>query len=342
MTQVSIGPRGQTFARTLILRSISKNAEFETAFAIAQNRWGSHIGSTIAKAAVAPVMTAEMGDAAIVEFFNLVMERSLLGRLAGLRRVPFNTQMLKITSGAGGYWVSEGREVPLSKPVLDGSVLRPLKVAAIIIASDESLRNGGSIAENAFQRDLERAVIDTTDFALLDAANAGVSGERPASITYGAPAVVATSDAAENVAELVSAFGGDLGSAFFVTDAATATQMALLRADGAPVFPDAGARGGSVLGIPLLISRASPRTASGGQLALIDPTGIAYGADGISIENAEHATVAMSNDPEGDDEVEMVNLWQRNLNGFKSILAANWEVQRDGGVAVLTGVNWGA
>ncbi len=44
----------------------------------------------------------------------------------------------------------------------------------------------------------------------------------------------------------------------------------------------------------------------------------------------------------GDDEVEMVNLWQRNLVGFKSILAANWEVQRDGGVAVLTGVNWGA
>ncbi|MCY1297332.1 hypothetical protein D9M70_467680 [compost metagenome] len=95
-----------------------------------------------------------------------------------------------------------------------------------------------------------------------------------------------------------------------------------------------------MLGIPLLISRASPRDSSSGQLALIDPTGIAYGAEGISFESAEHATLAMSDTPESDPV--LVSLWQQNLVGYKSIVASNWEVQRDGSVALLTDVAWGA
>ncbi|MDT4835536.1 Phage capsid family protein [compost metagenome] len=341
MTQVSISPKGQILARSLILRATTKNLSYETARDIATSRWGQYQGELIAKAAVASITQSDIGDTAVAEFFGLVMERSLLGRLAGLRRLPFNRRMLKITAGSNGYWVAESNPVPLSKPALDGSSLPPLKVCAMIVATEESLKVGGPIAENGFQRDLERAVVDTTDIALLDASNAGVADERPASITYGAPSAAATGDAAADIATLINLFGGDLGAAYFVTDATTATNMALLRtAEGGLIFPDVGARGGSVLGIPLLISRASPRDSSSGQLALIDPTGIAYGADGMSFESAEHATVAMSDTPESDPV--LVSLWQRNLVGYKSIMSANWEVQRDGSVAVLTGVAWGA
>ncbi|WP_153020645.1 phage major capsid protein [Pseudomonas sp. BMS12] len=341
MTQVSIAPKGQTFVRSLILRATTKHLTYETARDIATARWGQYQGELIAKAAVAPIMQSDVGEIAATEFFSLVMERSLLGRLAGLRRLPFNRKMLKITSGSNGYWVAESNPVPLSKPALDGSSLPPLKVCAMIVATDEALKTGGAIAENGFQRDLERAIVDTTDIALLDASNAGVVDERPAAITYGAPSTAATSDAAADIAALIGLFGGDLGTAYFVTDATTATNMALLRtAEGGLIFPDVGARGGSVLGIPLLISRASPRDSNGGQLALIDPTGIAYGADGLTFESAEHATVAMSDTPESDPV--LVSLWQRNLVGYKSIMSSNWEVQRDGSVALLTSVAWGA
>jgi len=341
MSQVSIAPKGQTLARSLILRATTSNMSYDSMLDVARARWGEYQGDQIAKAAVAPIIQSDVGDYAAVEFFNLVMERSLLGRLVGLRRLPFNRKMLKITSGSNGYWVAESNPVPLSKPALEGSSLNPLKVCAMIVATDEALKTGGTIAENGFQRDLERAVVDTTDIALLDAGNAGAADERPASITYGAPASAATSDAAADIATLIGLFGGDLGAAYFVTDATTATSMALHRnTAGDLVFPDVGARGGSILGVPLLISRASPRDSSGGQLALIDPTGIAYGADGLSFENAEHATVAMSDTPESDPV--LVSLWQRNLVGFKSIMSANWEVQRNGSVALLTDVAWGA
>lgn len=341
MSQVSIAPKGQALARSLILRATTSNMSYDSMLDVARARWGEYQGEQIAKAAIAPIVQNDVGDYAAVEFFNLVMERSLLGRLVGLRRLPFNRKMLKITSGSNGYWVAESNPVPLSKPALDGSSLTPLKVCAMIVATDEALKTGGTIAENGFQRDLERAVVDTTDIALLDAGNAGVAGERPTSITYGAPASAATGDAAADIATLIGLFGGDLGAAYFVTDATTATSMALHRnADGDLVFPDVGARGGSILGIPLLISRASPRDSSGGQLALIDPTGIAYGADGLSFESAEHATVAMSDTPESDPV--LVSLWQRNLVGFKSIMSASWEVQRENSVALLTGVEWGA
>jgi len=340
MSQVSIAPKGQTLARSLILRATTSNMSYDSMLDVARARWGEYQGDQIAKAAVAPIIQSDVGDYAAVEFFNLVMERSLLGRLVGLRRLPFNRKMLKITSGSNGYWVAESNPVPLSKPALEGSSLNPLKVCAMIVATDEALKTGGTIAENGFQRDLERAVVDTTDIALLDAGNAGAADERPASITYGAPASAATSDAAADIATLIGLFGGDLGAAYFVTDATTATSMALHRnTAGDLVFPDVGARGGSILGVPLLISRASPRDSSGGQLALNDPTGIAYGADGLSFESAEQATVAMSDTPESDPV--LVSLWQRNLVGFKSIMSANWEVQRENSVALLTDVAWG-
>lgn len=340
-TPVSIAPKGQTFARSLILRATTKDLSYKSALELATARWGQYHGEQIAKAAVAPIMQNDVGDYAAVEFFNMVMERSLLGRMTGLRRVPFDRRMLRITSGTNGYWVAESAPVPLSKPALDGSSLRALKVCAIIVATEEALKVGGAIAENGFQRDMERAIVDTTDIALLDVGNAGAAGERPASLTYGAPSTEATSDAAADIAALLAIFDGDLGSAYFVTDPLTAANMALYRdASGSQVFGDVGARGGSVLGVPLLVSRASPITTNGGQLALIDPTGIAFNADRLTLESAAHATVAMSDTPESDPV--LVSLWQRNLTAFKSVMSANWEVQREGSVAVLTDVAWGA
>lgn len=337
---VSTAPKGQILIRSLILRATCPNATNQTLQDVAQARWGAYSGDMVAKAAVAAITGSDVGDTAAVEFFGLVMERTLLGRMAGLRRVPFYRRMLKMVSGANGYWVSQGKPVPLSKPALEGSTIDPLKVCAIIAATEEAMTTGGAIAETGFQRDLERAVIDTLDAALIDASNAGIADEMPAAITYGAPSAPATSDAVADIAALIGMFGGDLGAAYFVTDASTATNMALLRnAEGALLFPDVGARGGSVLGIPLLTSRASPRDSSGGQLALIDPTGIAYGADGLAISKAQHATLAMSDTPES--EPTLVSLWQTNTVAFKSEMTANWEVQRVGSVATLTGVQWG-
>ncbi|WP_444437109.1 phage major capsid family protein [Pseudomonas sp. A6] len=340
MTQVSIVPKGQTFIRSLILRATMRSASEESMIAGAQARWGAYQGESIAKAAVGAILSSDISEPA-QEFLGLVTERSLLGRLVGLRRTPFRTRMLKMVGGATAYWVPQGKPVPISKPSVEGATIDPLKVCAIICATGEAITLGGNLVEKGLQRDMERAVIDTLDFALIDASNAGIPDEMPAAITYGAPAAPATSDAAADIATLVGLFGGDIGAAFFVTDSVTAANMALHRnTSGALMFPDVGARGGSILGIPLLISRASPRDSSGGQLALIDPSGIAYDADGISIIEAQHASLAMSDTPTSPSE--MVSLWQTNTVAFMATVNANWEVQRENSVALLTDVAWGA
>lgn len=336
---VTTVPKGRTFIRSLIVRSISSASSMEGMMAYSSSRWGDYQGGLVAKTAVSAITQNEVGESAAKEFFSLVMEKSLLRRLSGLRQVKFRTKMLKIVSGATGYWTGESKPTPLSKQVLDGSTINPLKVNCIICCTDEAIQVAGEVTESGLQADMERAVVDALDTALLDATNAGVVDERPASITYGAPNISASADAAADVTDLINLFDGDLGAAYFVTDSKTATNMAMLRnASGALVFPDVGARGGSVIGIPLLISRASPVDSSGGQLALIDPTGIAYAADPISVEKAQHATLAMSDTPES--EPEQVSLWQTGTVAFRSILTANWEVQRAGGVAFLSGAGW--
>ncbi len=343
MTQVSVIPKGLTFVRSLIIRAHGAAGE-EATIGVATDRWGQFQAERIAKAAVSALTTGDLGNEAAIEFFDLVRERSLLGRLIGLRRVEFYRRMLSATSGASAYWVSQAKPKPLSKPSITGRTLEPLKVASIICATNEALQVGGKITESGLQRDMERAIIDTLDGALLDTANAGIPEEQPASITYGAPAVAATSDATADITALLAVFGGDMAGAFMVTDSQTATNMALLRnSSGALVFPDVGARGGSVLGIPLLISRGSPIDTNGGQLALIDPTGIAYGADGITIKKAQHTSLVMSDNPEDPaDPGEVVSLWQTNTTAFLSEVTINWETQRAGSVAVLTGAGWGA
>ena len=131
-------------------------------------------------------MSGDFGTPEAREFFDQVREQSIVGRLSGLRRVPFNTRMLRFVNGATGYWVSEGAVKPLTKPALEGESLPSRKVASIIVQTKEAVQAAGSVAESALQRELERALVDIWDQAFIDVANGGIPGNTPASITYGA------------------------------------------------------------------------------------------------------------------------------------------------------------
>ncbi|CAM5277243.1 phage major capsid family protein [Rhodanobacter lindaniclasticus] len=136
---------------------------------------------------------------------------------------------------------------------------------------------------------------------------------------------------------LVAAFAGDISAAVFVTDPTSAVSLAMAQtATGSFLHLDAGARGGSLLGIPLITTNDSPRDSTGGQLALIDPTGIAWNVDDVQLDVAKAASLEMSDSPSGASE--QVSLFQTNSAAWRVIIRANFENQRTGGVAVLTGV----
>lgn len=331
----SAGPRGRFYVRSLCTQ-IGGGSSPELANSFAAARWGAE-GLAISKAAVAALTSGDIGPGGS-EFFGVVREASIFGGLLGTRPSDFNRRMLSRTNGAIGWWVGEASPAPLLKAVLAGSTLTSKKVVALIAVTDEALRAESPAVEAGLQADLVTACAGAIDQAALDPSNAG-SDNIPAAVTHGAPTIAASSDAAADLKALVAAFAGDMSSSFLVTDPTTATGLAMVRgANGSFLFPDAGPRGGSILGIPLLVSRHSPRDTSGGQLALIDASGIALAMDSIELSQSENTTLAMADSPTSP--AQMVSMFQTNALALKAVIRANWENQRVGGVAVLTGVDY--
>lgn len=325
--------------RGLIARTLARSTDADVIHGVARNRWGEDAAAGITKAAMAALGTVDTGMDAR-EFFGLARDESVLGRMAGLRRVPFVTRMLAIQAGAKGYWVRQGNSKPLSRPTLEGSSLSPLKVAAIVVTTKEMLLANDPAVEATLQDDLQRAVTVVMDEALLDPDNAGIVGEIPASIAFGATQLTATSDFAADLRVMIQAFQGDLASAYFVTDPATATAIATMTdAGGRYLFPGIGPRGGELLGIPVLTSRADTVTTSGSTLSLIDPTGIAAALGEFRVDAAGDVTLQMSDDPnDSGSPVLPVSMWQTNSIAWRVELAANWNRQRPGSVVVLEGL----
>ena len=335
---VSLLPPGRTFVRALIARA-TVGFDPENLMGFARTRWGEQHAAAVTKAAVSALGTGN-ADPDAREFFGLVREQSVLGRLVGLRRVPFNVRTLSVQTGARGFWVSQAKPKPLSKPALTGSSLPPLKVAAILVVTQEMLRSHDPAVESMLQDDLTRALTVVLDEALIDPDNAGLANETPASIAYGATQIAATSDFGADLRTMIGAFKGDLGYAAFVTSPEVATGIAMMTDSGGRyLFPNVGPRGGELIGLPLLTTRADATTTSGSSLMLLDPTGIAAALGALSIESSDAATLQMSDDPnDAGVPVEQVSLWQTNSAAFKAEIYANWSRQRAGSVIVLEGL----
>lgn len=334
---INTGPRGRTFIRGVMVADRILEIGAERTLEVIERNWGALESVNIHKAAQA-ALTLGADDFAAREFLNEVIEKSAIGKLQA-RRVPFNVRMLKMTTGARGYWVGQGKPVPVSQQSLQGATLMPLKVGVLIVTTKESLKPGG-LTEANLQTDMQRATSDALDEAFLDHTNAGIADEMPAAITYGATEIPAGMDPAWDMRAMIEAFTGDLSTAAFVTDPLTATKLAMTRDEGGNYpFPDAGPRGGSILGIPLIVTRGSPVDSNGGQIALIDASGLAMQVDAISIEKSDQASLQMTNTP-SDGATDLVSLWQTNSVAFMATVSANWENQRTGGVVVLTNVTY--
>jgi hypothetical protein len=333
---LSAGPRGRSYVRSLCTQ-IGGGSSPELANSFAAARWGAE-GLAISKAAQAALTSGDIGTAEAVEFFGVVREKSVLGSLVGTRPVPLNKLILARSNGATGFWVSEAAPVPLLKPVLAGSMLTAKKVAAIICTTIEAVRAESPAAEAGLQADLETGCIGALDSAFLDPANAGTDA-MPASVTHGAPTIAATNDPVADLKALIEVFKADLSAAYFVCDPKIAMSLAMMQTpSGAFAFPDCSPRGGSLVGVPLLVSRFSPRDTSGGQIALIDASGIAVAMEGIQLSQSENTSLAMADSPTSP--ATMVSMFQTNTVALKAVIHANFENQRVGGVAVLTGVDY--
>lgn len=293
---------------------------------------GDHAAGEVVKAAVTPALTTGAGWASPIalaagnEFFDRAAERSVYGA-AGFLRIPLNTRLTGIGTDVSAAFVAQGAPAPVAAGAFSSAGLPPLTVVATSIVSKELLKTGDPAAEPLIASILTRAVANAIDSKLLGDA-AAVSDVSPAGLLNGLTPITATSDAREDIRDLVDDFDGSLEDAVFVC----APKVGAALNDSSR--PLAGIRNGELLNAPLFCTRnAKPAT-----LAILDPTGIALGWSGFEVSIATDASLAMSDGPSSP--AAQVSLWQGGLVGIRITRHINWAIVRPGSVSYVSGVAW--
>ncbi|MEQ9464280.1 MAG: phage major capsid protein [Haliea sp.] len=275
----------------------------------------------------------------VEDFFDQVFERSIFTQIDNLRRTDFNVWLSVAESGSTAYWTGESAPAPISKMALAFTELKYKKLIAIVVRSKEMFKQaaGSNLNESVLFNDLIGTTALSIDTPALDPANAG-DDERPASLTYGVIPVSAGSDIGAGIADTISRFDGDLQAAHWISHPTTLAKIAMTRdAAGGYMFPDLSPRGGSLLGMPVVATRACPIDSDGGSLILVDPSGIAVAMEPGRLVDSSHTDISMVDETDSTGPV-MVNMFQTEGIALKSTTYANWSVQRAGSVAVLTGI----
>jgi HK97 family phage major capsid protein/HK97 family phage prohead protease len=363
---------GIAFARAAKCLALGQ-LEHRNAIEIADNMYKGHKGIVAAttrlvtKAAVAPATTENaawagnlVGDETSVfaDFIEYLRPQTILGRfgtgnIPSLRRVPFRTPLIGQTTGGDGYWVGEGNAKPLTKFDFSRTTLTPLKVANIAVATMEVIRDSSPSADSIIRDQLAAALRERLDIDFIDPAKSAVPDVSPASILNGVSGITSSGPTADNVREDIKAiFGAFIAannaptSGVWLMPATTALALSLMQNPlGQAEFPGIGMTGGTLFGLPVIVSEYIPADSGGAIVALVNASDIYLGDEGgIDISMSTEASLQMDNSPDNPTTAStvLVSLWQRNLVGFRAERTINWARRRASAVAYLTDVLWGA
>lgn len=345
------------FFRYCQVMMMSKGNKFEAVNYVQQNdRWMHESPELvdILRTSVAVGTTTEPSWAGnlvqyqvmVSEFIELLRAQTVLDRLTGFRRVPFNINVPRQTAGTSVNWVGEGQPKPLTKGAFDTVQLRWSKIAGIVAFTQELVRFSNPSAEAVIRTDLTAAVAQFIDEQFLDPSKGEVANVSPASITNGA-------DTAAASGETALAFRNDLKLAIgnFALDNINLSGVVMLMTPlqavslgfmvntttSTPEFPGLVASGGNILGFPVITSNNVPS----GTIILLKPGEILLADDGgVDVAVSTEASLQMDDDPSSGEQ-QVVSLWQSNLIGLRVERFINWKVRRPNAVYVITGADYG-
>ena len=166
-------PPGIAFARYVIAKAVSFK-EMCPASEVARQRWPDHPDIELAlKAAVAPgssttLATLVQPNVMASELIEYLWHRTIVGRIQGLRRVPFNIKVPRQTSVASVSWVGEAAPKPLSAFALDTVTLGYYKIAGIVALTDEIIKFSSPAAEAMVRDELANAIVTLMDHDFMD------------------------------------------------------------------------------------------------------------------------------------------------------------------------------
>jgi HK97 family phage major capsid protein/HK97 family phage prohead protease len=363
-------PKGTSFTRYAIALAKSKGNLMQAAEIAKGWHDSTPEVETVLKAAIAAGTTTDATWAAPLveyntmtgEFIELLRPATIIGRIPGLRRVPFNISMPRQTSGSSVAWVGEGKAKPLSKGAFDTVTLRWAKAAGIVVLTDELVRFSNPSAEALVRQDLIEAMAVFLDRQFVDPSVAEVANVSPASITNGVVARPASGTDIEAVyadfeylfAQFLAANLSMAGAVIIMTEQQAMRLSMMRNALGQREFPDVNSAGGVLFGLPVITSEnalatedaASPQQyEAGGLIILAKASEIMLADDGqVMLDASREASVQMDSEPAEPttDSTVLVSLWQRNMVGLKAERWINWKKRRSAAVQYITGANYSA
>ena len=277
------------------------------------------------------------------EFLELLRPKTIVGRLTGLRRVPFNTSVPAQTGGGSYGWVGEGRPKPVTSLAFGTTSLTFAKIAGIVVMTEELVRMSSPSAEETVRQDMIAGVSAFMDQQFIDPAVAAVATVHPASITNGIAPIASSGTSGDNartdIKALISAFvtaNMSLENAALIMSEANAFALGIaMNPLGQPLFPGFGTTGGQIMGVQVITSQAA-----GDMIILVDQRGILLADEGqTTIDVSREASLQMDSAPmyPTDATTVTVSLWQQNLIGLRVERHVTWQRARTAAVAWIDG-----
>lgn len=345
-------PKGTAFTRYAIALARSKGNLMQAAEIAKGWEDSTPEVATVLKAAVAAGTTTDPAWAApLVEYQNMASEfiellrpQTIVGRIQGLRRVPFNIRMPGQTSGSSVGWVGEGMAKPVSALSFDTTTLRFTKVAGIVVLTDELVRFSNPSAEAIVTADLTASIAQFLDGQFIDPAVAEVSNVSPASITNGVTPIAATGVDADSVRADVRALFAQFIAAnltptngVWIMSPTTALALSMMvNPLGQPEFAGLTMNGGTFFGLPAITSETA-----GNVIVLANASEILLADDGgVTLDVSREASLQMNTAPAAGAQ-SLVSLWQNNMVGLRAERFINWKRRRPQAVGFISGVNYG-
>lgn len=284
------------------------------------------------------------------EFVELLYPMTIIGKINGFRRVPFNVKVPRQTTGASVNWVGERSVKPVSSQAFDQLSLGFAKIAGIVPVSDELLRFSSPSAEAIIRGDLAAAVAQFMDSEFIDPSNAAVTNVSPASVTNGVTPVTATGITAAalrtDIKTLMATFlAANLSPAdcvWVMTNQQALAISLMVNSLGQPEFPGVTMNGGTFVGLPVIASENVPSVGDsptdGSRIVLLKASEIMLADDGgVTIDMSREASLQMDTAPDSPATASTVlmSLWQNNLTAFKVERYINWLKRRDTAVGYI-------
>jgi HK97 family phage major capsid protein/HK97 family phage prohead protease len=304
-------------------------------------------GTTYDSTWAGPLVVAQVVASEFAEFLRPL---TIIGRIPGLRRVPFNIKIPRATGGTTAGWVGEAAPKPITAMSFDSITLLWAKAAGISVLTEELVRFSNPAAEEVVRSDLARGIVQFLDRAFVDPTVTAVAGVSPASITNGITAITPTgvnmaafrADTRALFQQLLLA-NQPIGSGVWIMTQQQAIALSLAQNSlGQIIYPTINAMGGTLLGFPVVASENMP--ASGGSpadgypivFAVADE--ILLADDGqVVVDVSREASLNMDSAPDSPPTAatNMISLWQVNQMAIRAERWITWQRRRTSAVAYI-------